>query len=203
MKLIEIKRTYVNSDGVQMNIAKVKEDNGAIITRHLTDKEVDSLEVASTISAIQENTNSLDDAYLKEMMEEFSNVKDELPEPANVSSDHLVSKNYNELADKEVIKNGELKPKMSLIPQLAMKEVAKVLTYGEAKYERFNYSKEQYTTTYIDACLRHVNEFLMNKNIDDESGLNHLAHAAANLLICLDNFINKNYIDDRNPHYKQ
>jgi hypothetical protein len=220
MKLIEIRRQYINSDGVDMTIARVKDDNGLITTKHLTKEELDSLEKANTIS---NDEVILDNAYAKEMLEDFLNEVGESKVESLVSptvysnmktinndykKDTLSSSNENTnhmstiTAQKELFKNGELKPKMSLIPQLAIREVARVLTYGETKYERFNFSKEQFLTTYIDASLRHVNEFLMNKNIDNESGLNHLAHAAANLLICLDNFINKNYTDDRNPYYK-
>ena len=37
--------------------------------------------------------------------------------------------------------------------------------------------KEQKIQTYVDASLRHINKYLCNNDIDDESNLLHLAHA--------------------------
>ena len=105
-------------------------------------------------------------------------------------------------AKKEHKVNGISKPKFSLMPQKALLEVAKVFTYGEDKYEAFNYSKGENTTVYIDAAMRHINAFLCNEDIDNETKTNHLANAAADLLMTLDNILNGTSVDDRNKYYK-
>ena len=106
------------------------------------------------------------------------------------------------LAEKEsTTSTGEDKPRFSLIPQAALEEVARVLTYGAKKYPDFNYSKPQTVTTYLDAAHRHINKFLRNEDIDDETKTNHLANAIANLMITLDSILLGNAIDDRNDVY--
>jgi hypothetical protein len=108
-----------------------------------------------------------------------------------------------EKAKKELVVNQQVKPKLSLIPQLALLEVAKVFTYGESKYDAYNYSKGEDMTVYIDAALRHINKFLMNEDIDDETKTNHLANAIADLMMTLDNIMLSKTNDNRNPAYQQ
>lgn len=115
--------------------------------------------------------------------------------------DNLIELLDKDLADKEFSKNGETKPMMSLIPQLAIVEVAKVFTYGANKYEEYNFSKGSKTTTYTDAALRHINKYLRNQDIDDESNLYHLAHAASCILMLLDNDLNNTTLENRNKYY--
>lgn len=117
------------------------------------------------------------------------------------------SKNFNTIVNqikalKEHSINGNTKPKFSLMPQKALLEVAKVFTYGEHKYEAFNYSKGENVTVYIDAAMRHINAFLCNEDIDNETKTNHLANATADLLMTLDNILNGTSVDDRNKYYK-
>ena len=92
------------------------------------------------------------------------------------------------------------KPKFTMIPQLALNEVAKVFTYGADKYGEFNYSGEGEVLRYIDALLRHNNQYLSGENLD-ESGVHHLACVAANALMALDGILNNTIIDNRNKKY--
>lgn len=103
---------------------------------------------------------------------------------------------------KEHSKNGIIKPMFSLVPPNALLEVAKVFTAGAQKYNAYNFSKGENNTTYIDACLRHINQYLLNKDTDDESGLPHLAHAISNLMMVIDNTIIGTNIENRNGAYK-
>lgn len=107
-----------------------------------------------------------------------------------------------DFAMKELSKNGITKPRMSLIPQLAIVKVANVFGYGAEKYELYNFSKGAKNTTYTDAALRHINRYLLNEDVDDESGMEHLAHAVSCLLMCLDNDLNGTTIEDRNQTYR-
>jgi hypothetical protein len=92
------------------------------------------------------------------------------------------------------------KPKFTMIPQLALKEVAKVFTHGADKYGEFNYSGNGDVLRYIDALHRHINQYLTGEDID-ESGVHHLACVAANALMALDGIINNSINDNRNKAY--
>lgn len=65
----------------------------------------------------------------------------------------------------------------SLDPQ-ALMEVAKVAGFGEQKYDRLNYLKGYDWSLSYDACQRHLHAFWSGQDLDPESGLPHLAHAA-------------------------
>jgi hypothetical protein len=94
------------------------------------------------------------------------------------------------------------KEKFTMIPQLALKEVAKVFTHGAEKYGEFNYSGKGNVLRYIDALHRHTNQYLTGEDID-ESGAHHLACVAANALMALDAILNKTINDDRNKAYNK
>lgn len=74
------------------------------------------------------------------------------------------------------------KPRYGLLPPLAMKATAEVLTFGAEKYEPDNWKHvPESKTRYFDALERHVWAWKMGETMDPESGLHHLAHA----LCCL------------------
>lgn len=102
----------------------------------------------------------------------------------------------------ETIKHDAGKPNFTLIPQEALLELAKVFTHGADKYGKWNYSLGTDYTRYIAAAQRHINQWLRGENID-EIGTNHLANAAASLLMILDNQLTKVGNDDRNKIYKK
>lgn len=199
--------------------------DGEETTKRITDVER-VFDVAISNESIQEKINRFDS--LKNKIKEISNSYNEIDnentitdgESETPNQDSIDQYDYIEedddytddndktveeelIADKEELdKFGDIKPRFSLIPQLALEEVAKVLTYGAEKYPDFNYSKPQKITTYIDACHRHINKFLRNEDIDEETKTNHLANAVANLMITLDGIINNKAIDDRNKAYE-
>lgn len=74
------------------------------------------------------------------------------------------------------------KPQYGLLPPLALKATAEILTFGAEKYEPDNWkyvpdSKRRY----FDAMQRHVWAWKEGEVNDPESGKHHLAHA----LCCL------------------
>ena len=109
------------------------------------------------------------------------------------------------MVKKTLTKFDEGKPRFSMIPQKALKEVAKAFTHGAVKYGEFNYSGEGEVLRYVDALQRHCNQYLTFEGIEDtdESGVHHLACVAANALMALDAIINKTIIDNRNGKYKK
>jgi len=89
------------------------------------------------------------------------------------------------------------KPRMDLIPMKAMEEVASVLTFGAKKYDAWNWSKGINYSRLNGAALRHLTAFMEGENIDPETGISHIAHAACNMLFLLDMVRNKPDMDDR------
>ncbi len=82
-------------------------------------------------------------------------------------------------------KHDSNKPRMELLPQEALEEIAKVLTFGAKKYDDNNWRKGFDYSRLIGASLRHIAAFQQNENTDPESGESHLAHAACCLLFLI------------------
>ena len=78
------------------------------------------------------------------------------------------------------------KPRMELLPQKALLEIAQVLTFGSKKYEAWNWAKGMSWTRLIGAALRHIAAWSVGETKDPETGLNHLSHAACDLLFLLE-----------------
>ncbi len=76
---------------------------------------------------------------------------------------------------------GQKPEQFSLLPWEALGEIAKVYAYGADKYARDNYRKGYNFHLSFDACLRHLSLFWQGQDLDQESGLPHLAHAAFHL----------------------
>ncbi len=66
----------------------------------------------------------------------------------------------------------------SLIPPQVTTELAKILTYGAAKYEPNNWQNVQpFKQRYTDALFRHIEAWRGGQERDAESGHLHLSHA--------------------------
>lgn len=69
---------------------------------------------------------------------------------------------------------------------LALKEIAKISTYGAVKYERSSWKTvSNKEIRYKDAMFRHLLEMMAGEELDDESKLLHHAHFAWNVLALL------------------
>lgn len=76
---------------------------------------------------------------------------------------------------------------MHLLPPKSMLEVAKVLTFGASKYDEENWRKlEDLQNRYSSAALRHIFSHIDGSELDEDSGLSHLAHAICCLLFKLE-----------------
>ena len=84
------------------------------------------------------------------------------------------------------VKNDAKKARMSLIPQAAKMEVAKVMTYGAEKYAAYNWAEGFNFSILVDALERHTTAFMMGEDKDPESGYSHLAHAACCAMMLLE-----------------
>jgi hypothetical protein len=76
------------------------------------------------------------------------------------------------------------KAMMDLVPSEAIEELAQVMTFGANKYGRGNWAEGIPVSKLLAAAMRHLNTFnsASGQDLDDESNLSHLAHAATNLL---------------------
>ena len=93
---------------------------------------------------------------------------------------------------------GLAKPGLSKVPPLAMLAIGEVMSRGAAKYGPMNWRKDPVSSsTYYDAAMRHLMAWWDGQSNDPETGLPHLAHAAANMCILLDAFSGPYILDDR------
>lgn len=78
------------------------------------------------------------------------------------------------------------KPRWSLLPWNAVKEIVKVLTFGSIKYDDNNWKHvENPKDRYYSALQRHITDWWEGEEYDPETGLSHLAHAGCCLLYLL------------------
>ena len=73
-----------------------------------------------------------------------------------------------------------------LIPPIATRSLAQVLTFGAAKYAPNSWQRvPDGERRYTDALYRHLEQYRMGESTDAESGLSHLAHAITNIAFLL------------------
>lgn len=77
------------------------------------------------------------------------------------------------------------KPAHDLLPFEALDEIAKVLSFGEKKYAAGNWANGIQIRRLLSAAYRHMGQFNSGEDVDPESGISHLAHAACNLLFAI------------------
>lgn len=82
---------------------------------------------------------------------------------------------------------GLAKPNLTYVPPIGLLRVGQVMNNGANKYGPMNWRDQPITNrTYIDAAFRHMLAYWDGQDVDEESHLPHLAHAAASLMIVLD-----------------
>lgn len=91
----------------------------------------------------------------------------------------------------------ENKIKVGLVHPILIKETAKVLEYGSKKYSKDNWKKGDLTTSILDSLLRHIYAYQEGEDLDSETNLCHLAHAACNIMFLMYNKENNPEMDDR------
>lgn len=93
----------------------------------------------------------------------------------------------------------EGKPDYSLIPMHLLEDTARVFMYGSKKYAAWNWTKGMKWSVPYACALRHLFAWFRGEECDKESGLPHLAHCLANILMLT--LYSKTYKegDDRPP----
>jgi len=79
------------------------------------------------------------------------------------------------------------KPRLDLVPPAIIEAVGEVRTYGIKKYGDSESWKTVEPERYRAAMMRHLCAYLRDpESIDEESGINHLHHAACNIAFLLE-----------------
>jgi hypothetical protein len=93
---------------------------------------------------------------------------------------------------------GVKKPPLDLVPAAALLYMSRVMALGAAKYGAYNWREKAVRySVYHAAAHRHLLAALDGETIDPESGVPHVAHAAACCAIILDAMATGNLVDDR------
>jgi hypothetical protein len=95
------------------------------------------------------------------------------------------------------IKNDADKPRFDLMPPKSLEQIAAVYTYGASKYAPRNWEKGMDWSRVYGATQRHLNSFWAGQDLDEESTLEHLAHAAFGILALLEYARTHPELDDR------
>lgn len=89
------------------------------------------------------------------------------------------------------------KPRLELIPAAPMVEIARVLEFGARKYGVNNHTKGMQWSRLIGSLKRHLLEFELGNDTDEETGYSHLAHLVTNALFLMEYVKNHKELDDR------
>jgi hypothetical protein len=119
---------------------------------------------------------------------------------------HSLLKTWDELSlptpkmatvDTGAKKNDQGKLPIDLIPIRPLFDLAAVLQHGMIKYDAHNWRKGfSYSRTYA-AAQRHLLLWFSGVDLDDDSQLNHLAHALCNIVFLLEFTHTHKELDDR------
>ena len=94
--------------------------------------------------------------------------------------------------------HGMAKPSITAVPPVGLYRVGQVMEEGAKKYGPMNWRDAKVTTsTYVNAAMRHLLAYQDGQDLDEETFLPHLAHAAACLMILLDAQAQGTLQDDR------
>lgn len=88
---------------------------------------------------------------------------------------------------------------MGAVDPKAISVIGDIAGFGASKYERYNFAKGYRWSLSYDALQRHLMAFWGGENLDSESGLPHLGHAAWHCLALLTFWLRGKGTDDRFP----
>lgn len=89
-------------------------------------------------------------------------------------------------SERKALKFNKGKPSLSLVPSALHYGAARAYDFGAIKYAAYNFRQGLLVREMIDATLRHMQAFIDGVIADEESGLDPLDHAAAELGMLMD-----------------
>lgn len=106
------------------------------------------------------------------------------PRGHNTSSDSMeINRVKNSPIRSGGTKNDYGKTMYHLVDNNTFTGIADAMTYGAGKYTENNWKKGIKFSRLYNAHMRHLSAFIQGDIIDEESGLPHLYHASANLMM--------------------
>jgi hypothetical protein len=94
-------------------------------------------------------------------------------------------------------KDDSAKIRVDLLDPLALEGLAAVLTFGANKYAAHNWRGGIHYSRLLAAALRHILAFSRGEELDPESGLSHIDHAACCLMFLSNMSKTRKDLDDR------
>jgi hypothetical protein len=101
----------------------------------------------------------------------------------------------------KAMRDNKGKMRLELVPSSLLYGVAKVGEFGARKYDDDNWRKGYNWSVPYSSAMRHLTSWWDGEDSDDESGLNHLYHAAFNLAILIE-FLETHKDKDNRPAKK-
>lgn len=99
---------------------------------------------------------------------------------------------------KDILARDEQRVLLHLLPSPGLIHTALAMMDGARKYGPYNWRDEGVGAgTYVSAAMRHLRDWLDGEEDAPDSGVHHLGHAAACVLILLDAQAVGNLVDDR------
>ena len=98
------------------------------------------------------------------------------------------------------MKYDKTKTDLSLLPPEALESIARVFQFGAEKYSAFDWRYDGPNTEWLrtySSLQRHLHAWAKCEDIDPESGLDHLSHAATQLLILITHVKENTNMDNR------
>lgn len=95
------------------------------------------------------------------------------------------------------VKFDDGKTRYDLLPAYPLEMLALIYTFGARKYEDNNWRKGLRWGRVFAAVMRHLWAFWQGEDLDPESGLPHLAHAAWGLFTLMEYGVTHPELDDR------
>lgn len=129
---------------------------------------------------------------VNELNDELGGVVDELGNALYIDENGDVLTRVNGISKDQSAKADKGKLELSLVNPELVKAVAEVRMYGTEKYGDSENWRKVEPKRYVDALYRHLLAYIEGNEVDEESGLSHLAHMACNISFLL----NKEYLKE-------
>lgn len=125
-------------------------------------------------------------SLVNELNGKLGGVVDELGNALYIDENGDVLTRVNGISKDQSAKADKGKLELSLVNPQLVKAVAEVRMYGTEKYGDSENWRKVKPKRYVDALYRHLLAYIEGNEVDEESGLSHLAHMACNLSFLLD-----------------
>lgn len=122
---------------------------------------------------------------VNELNDELGGVVDELGNALYINENGDVLTRVNGISKDQSAKADKGKLELSLVNPELVKAVAEVRMYSTEKYGDSENWRKVEPKRYVDALYRHLLAYIEGNEVDEESGLSHLAHMACNLSFLL------------------